>query len=112
MHTDAVAMGGAMCNDLPWELAYEHGLGVPHHSAVSFQEAVTQVAYSGDVPVSYLFCEKDLIVSPEKQRAQIKTIEESGKSVSVVSLDAGHCPIWSMPGRLAEVLVGEVEKGN
>jgi predicted esterase len=71
------------------------------------------VAYAtGDVPVSYLMCEKDMIVAPEKQRAAIKVLEEAGRKVSVVGLEAGHCPMWSMPERLAEVLIGEVERGN
>jgi hypothetical protein len=46
-----------------------------------------------------------LIVSPEKQRGFIKVLEqETGKEIKVVSLKAGHCPNWSMPERLGDVL--------
>lgn len=112
MHIDAVSMAAYVCNDLPWELAYENTLDFAHHSGASFPEPVTQVAYaSGEIPVSYIVCEKDLIVQVSVQRGFVKTIEEvSGRAVSVVSLESGHCPNWSMPERLGDVIIGEAEK--
>lgn len=111
IHLDAVSIAAFTCNDLPWEIAYEKVLSFAHHSSASFMDPVTQVAYTGDVPVSYLVCEKDFVVSTGKQREFIKVLEESGKSISVRSLECGHCPNWSMPKELAEVVVEEVEKG-
>jgi hypothetical protein len=110
MHVDAVGMASAACNDLPWEQGYENVLNFSHHSAESFLGRVTQVAYK-DVPVSYLLCEDDLIVSPEKQRGFIRVLEEGGKKVDVVSLKAGHCPNWSMPEELGDVIAAEAERG-
>lgn len=109
MHLDAVATAAAACNDLPWDEAYENTLNFAHHSAASFMEKVTQLAYT-EVPVSYLLCQRDLIVSPELQRGYIKVLEEGGQKVSVVELDSGHCPNWSIPEKLAEVIVGEAGK--
>jgi hypothetical protein len=105
-------MAGAVANDMPWELAYENVLQFPHHSAASFLESVTQVAYT-DLAVSYILCKKDLVVSPELQSGFIKVIEEaSEKKVDVVELDCGHCPNWSMPEKLAEAIIGEAERSG
>jgi pimeloyl-ACP methyl ester carboxylesterase len=110
MHIDAAASAAFICNDLPWELAYEHVLQFPHHSAASFLEPVTQIAYK-DVPVSYIVCEKDMIIAPDAQREFVKVLEEAslGK-VHVVSLESGHCPNWSVPEKLAEVIVVEAAR--
>jgi hypothetical protein len=106
MHIDPVAMAAAVCNDLPWDLAYENTLNFKHHSTASFLEKVSQAAYS-TVPSSYVLCEEDLVVSPEKQGGFVKVLEEAGREVRVVRLKSGHCPNWSMSERLAEV-VGEL----
>lgn len=111
MHMDSVQIAHAVGNDLPsWEVAYEWALQLSHHSAVSLQGVMTQAAYES-IPVSYILCEKDLIVSPEIQKKSIRVIEEvSGKKVDVISLDAGHCPNWSQPERLAEIIVQEADR--
>jgi pimeloyl-ACP methyl ester carboxylesterase len=105
---DALAFAGAVVNDLPWEEAYPLTLQMPHHSRVSFDGKVSKVAYT-KVPVTYIVTEKDLIISPEKQRAFIKTVEEAGGKVRVESLQSGHCPNWSVPEELVEVIVRNVE---
>jgi pimeloyl-ACP methyl ester carboxylesterase len=102
-HPDPVALAGAVCNDLPWPQAYENTLNFAHHSSVSFEEKVTAAAYE-TTPVGYVLCEKDVIVSPEKQQGFIEVLKEGGREVKVEKLDAGHCPNWSCPERLAEVL--------
>jgi predicted esterase len=113
MHIDAVAMAAYVCNDLPWDLAYEHTLEFAHHSGPSMLEPVTQVAYADkDVPISYFLCEDDFVVQPDKQKRYIKVLEDAGKEVSVVSLKSGHCPMWSMPKELVDKLVGEVGKSG
>jgi pimeloyl-ACP methyl ester carboxylesterase len=100
MHIDPVLMAPAVCNDLPYIQAYEHALQLPHHSAISFQNESTQASYK-DIPVTYIFCERDLIVSPELQQKYIDTIEEvSGRKVDVRRIDSGHCPNWSKPEEL------------
>lgn len=93
-----------MCNDLPWDLAYENTLNLAHHSGQSFLDKTTQAGYL-DIPVSYIFCEKDLVVNVEKQQGFIDVVKEAtGKEVHVVKLDAGHCPNWSMPEKLGDVI--------
>ncbi|KAH7408156.1 Alpha/beta hydrolase fold-1 [Phaeosphaeria sp. MPI-PUGE-AT-0046c] len=104
LHIDATTFAAAVCNDLSWDLAYENTLNFAHHSGASFLEPVTQVGYL-DIPVSYIFCEKDLVVNPEKQQGFVDVVQEAtGKDVHVVKLDSGHCPNWSMPEKLGDVI--------
>ncbi|KAF1840403.1 alpha/beta-hydrolase [Cucurbitaria berberidis CBS 394.84] len=110
MHMDAVQMAGAIRNDLPYEEAYPFALQLPYHSAISFQEPITQAAYK-TIPVSYIVCERDMIINPDTQRRFIKTIEEeSGREVDVFGLDSGHCPNWSQPEKLVEIIVTNADK--
>ena len=109
MHMDPIVMASFVCNDLPYAQAYEHALQLPHHSAVSFQSEVTQVSYK-EIPVTYIFCEKDVVINPETQQRFIDTIEEvSETKVDVKRIDAGHCPNWSKPEELVELIVGAAE---
>ncbi|KAH4405957.1 hypothetical protein HBH70_136710 [Parastagonospora nodorum] len=103
LHIDATMMAAAVCNDLSWDVGYEHCLNLAHHSAAAFLEEVTQVAYK-DIPVSYIFCENDLVVTPKQQEGFINVIAEAtGKGVDVVNLPYGHCPNWSAPEKVAEI---------
>ena len=55
-----------------------------------------------DIPVSWLFCEQDLCITPTIQKKAIEMIEkESGKKVDVTSIDTGHVPSAT---RLQEVV--------
>ncbi|KAF1360583.1 hypothetical protein EJ07DRAFT_165209 [Lizonia empirigonia] len=77
------------------ELAYQNALQFPHHSAVSFHSEVTQASYKDD-----------LVINPETQQRFIDTIEEvSGNKVDVKRIDAPHCPNFSTPEELFELLV-------
>jgi pimeloyl-ACP methyl ester carboxylesterase len=99
-----VDTAAGVCNDLPWDQAYENALNFAHQSGASFLEGVTQLAYK-DIPASYIFCENDLIVAPELQTKFIKNIADAtGKEVEVVRLSCGHCPNWSIPEKVAEVV--------
>lgn len=111
MHMDALTMAAAVLNDLPFEEAYPLALQLPHHSAVSFNSPISQAAYE-KIPVTYIVCEKDLIVPPKMQRKFISTIEElSGKSVDVRTMECGHCPQWSCPEKLVEVVLEAARLG-
>lgn len=71
MHTDPAQLAGGIGNDFEsWEYAYECAEKLPHHSAVSFTNKVTQVGYEKN-PVSYIFTEKDFIVSPGEYQQSI-----------------------------------------
>lgn len=110
MHLPVVQYAGAVINDMPWEEAYRLCLQFPHHSAISMKGRTTQAAYV-KIPVSYIITEKDMIISPELQEGFIKNIEEgSGKKPDVYRFGSGHCPNFSMPEKLVEVLVECAEK--
>jgi hypothetical protein len=112
MHVDPIVQAAHIGSDLPWDIAYENALNFNHQSASSFSEPVSQTAYAGgEIPLSYIVCEKDAALTAASQRAFVKKLEAgSGRAVSVVSLESGHCPHWSMPEKLAEVIVREVGK--
>ena len=105
MHMDAAVMAPFVANDLPYAQAYENALQLSHHSAISFHNEVTQASYK-DIPSTYIFCENDLVVSPDRQQRFIETIEEvSGKKVDVKKIDAGHIPLWSKPEETLKLLI-------
>lgn len=94
-------MAAAVFNDLPYAQAYEAALMIPHHSAESFRSEITAESWR-DIPLTYIFCEKDLVIVPETQQRFIDTIEEvSGRKVDVRKIDAGHCPTNSRPEELS-----------
>ena|ERR1700744_1658669 len=92
-------------SDLPYEEAKEWVRRMPYHSASSFDGKLSYPGYN-NIPVSYIFCEKDVILPPEFQSSVIEGIErESGKKVDVHNLNTGHCPNVSAPEELAMVVV-------
>lgn len=94
-------------NDVPWEQALEFARGHSDHSARSFRDKLTYAAYF-DVPSSWVFCERDLLLPPAFQKETINLIEQrSGKKVRVFNIDAGHCVTTTQPKELA-VLVQKI----
>ncbi|OCT51589.1 hypothetical protein CLCR_08948 [Cladophialophora carrionii] len=92
-------------SDLPFEEAKVWAERMSYHSASSFEGKLTYPGYN-KIPVSYIFCEKDVILPPEFQRSVIAGIErESGKKVDVLRLSAAHCPNISAPQELAAIVV-------
>ena len=79
--------------------------GLIQHSSVSFGNELTYAGY-GDVPSSYLFCDKDLCVPPNVQQAGIDVIEKaSGKKVDVRHIDNDHVPNESAPEKVIDWFV-------
>ncbi|KAF2847841.1 alpha/beta-hydrolase [Plenodomus tracheiphilus IPT5] len=114
MHLDALTFAPALLNDIPFEDAYPLALTIRTHSAKAFEEKVTSLAYAPAeggkcTPVTYVVCERDVIISPERQRELIgRLVESRGEGgVDVRTLDAGHCPHVSVCEQLVG-LVGEV----
>src|SRR5690349_16693282 len=65
---------------------------MPNHSALSFAGELTYPGYK-HIPSSYVFCENDLLISPDTQRKYIERIKEAtGKEVDVHTLSTGHAP--------------------
>ena len=110
MHVDAIQMAPAILNDLPFEEAYPLTLQLVCHSAISFRSPIKQVAYE-TIPVSYILCEKDVIISPDTQKNFIAVLQENGREVDVRTMDSGHCPNWSCPEKLVEVISKAAEMG-
>ncbi|KAI0901463.1 alpha/beta-hydrolase [Annulohypoxylon nitens] len=81
-------------------------------SSTSFINELTHAGYK-DVPVSFLFCEKDQCILPQIQKAEIEMIEqESGNKVDVTSVNAGHCPSVTMEKETVEWIINTAEKGE
>ncbi len=96
-------------SDLPLEEGIEWVKKMPLHSAPSFQGKLTYPGYRY-VPVSWIFCENDLILPPDFQRQCIEMIEkESGNKVDVHSIKTGHVPITSAPEKTAMAIMDAVK---
>lgn len=111
MSFDPAVIGPSTFSDLPPALALEWANKLTIHSLPSFLGALTYPAYR-HLPVSYIFCEKDLVLSPDFQRSTIAFLEgERGGegSVDVRTLNAGHCPNVSIPVETAGIIVGAIE---
>ncbi|KAI0550675.1 alpha/beta-hydrolase [Xylaria curta] len=97
-------------SDIPKEDALHWHGQFALHSAVSFGNPLTHAGYK-DAPVSYLFCEEDLIISPEIQKREIEMIEtETGGKVDVTSVKAGHCPNVSVPEKTVDWILHVARK--
>ncbi|OBT93045.1 hypothetical protein VE01_09000 [Pseudogymnoascus verrucosus] len=111
MTLDPAVIGPATFSDLSPDLALEWGKKLTTHSLPSFSGKITYPAYR-HIPTSFIFCERDLIISPDLQRATISFLEsERGGegSVSVVKLDTGHCPNVSVPEETAAGIAKAIE---
>ena len=89
----------------PEERALAWVRAAPKHSKISFASKVTHTAYR-DIPSSYIFCERDQILTPTLQKEYIQNIETiSGNAVDVHKLDDNHVPNLTSPENLAEVII-------
>lgn len=92
-------------SDLPLEEGVAWIKKFPQHSAISFVNPLTHAGYK-DIPVSYLLCEKDLVIPPEVQKTGIEMIEkESGRKVDVTAIPRDHVPNARYPEEVADWIV-------
>jgi hypothetical protein len=92
-------------SDMEFDKAVELVKLMSKHSALSFAGQLTYPAYKY-IPASYIVCEGDFIITPEKQQKFIERIKtESGKEVDVHTMSTGHCPNVTQPDELARVIV-------
>lgn len=69
-----------------------------------FQEATDwRYDHLAGVPSTYIFCENDAVLPPERQQMSIANLHIG----DVVRLDSGHQPMISRPGDLADILLAE-----
>lgn len=111
MHQEnIVSTARVVFNDLTEDEGKEWTRRFGMQSAVSFGTPLTYAGYK-DIPISYLFCEMDMCITPKIQQTGIDLIEEvSGKKVDVTRIDAGHCPNVSKTEEMAEWVVSVVGK--
>lgn len=80
------------------------------HSSTSFADVLTYAGYK-DVPVSYLLCEKDVVIPPQRQRDMINMVEsQSGRKVDVTSIPADHGANISASQQMVDWIVAMAEK--
>ncbi|KEF56427.1 uncharacterized protein A1O9_08008 [Exophiala aquamarina CBS 119918] len=104
-HADPESSAKLTFSELPLEKSIEEVKKMSRHSAVSFVGELTYPAYK-HVPVSWVFCEKDVILPPDFQNKGIENIEkESGRKVNVIRMpDSDHCPNVCQPIELATAI--------
>ena len=74
------------------------------HSTISFGGQLTHAGYK-DIPVAYLNCTKDIVVTPELQQGFIDMmVNEAGVSVEIHELAASHAPIVSLPKTVGQII--------
>jgi pimeloyl-ACP methyl ester carboxylesterase len=98
-------------SDLPSDEAIKYVSKMPYHSGPSFVGPLTYAAYKY-IPTTYIICEQDMVIPPEVQRQFIGNIERmTGKPVSTVMLDAGHCPNVTAPENVARAINQAIVEG-
>lgn len=109
VHHDLDRTCRLVASDMPFETARPYFDTWPKHSGQCFVDTLTHEGWR-DVPVSYLLCEQDVVLSPDFQRKGIEMVErETGRKVDVTSLDAGHAPNVSQPQAMADWIVKVAE---
>ncbi|EUC48646.1 hypothetical protein COCMIDRAFT_33925 [Bipolaris oryzae ATCC 44560] len=119
-HADPAPVAAQVCSDIPLADAIVEVSKMGRHFGACFLDPLTHMGYK-DVPASWFFCGKDLVVTPDAQQKGIEAIEESwvgtereGKKVDVTRLECDHYPLV-LEDRRAKVeawVEGLVEKGG
>jgi hypothetical protein len=119
-HSDLASIAALCCSDLPLEAAIAEVAKMGKHFGACFLDPITHAGYK-DVPVSWFFAGKDLVVTPQVQQVGIETIEESwvgtereGKKVDVTRVECDHFPFIRDDIREKTVswIEGLIEKGG
>ncbi|KAJ7769759.1 hypothetical protein B0H14DRAFT_2967256, partial [Mycena olivaceomarginata] len=103
--TDPAKAAPISFSDLPPAEAVTWASKLSAHSAVSFGQKLTYAAYK-DIPISYLLCEADKLVTPEQQNKIIAGLEGemgAGKSVDRHLVKADHAINVSQPEAVVKV---------
>ncbi|PSN69231.1 alpha/beta-hydrolase [Corynespora cassiicola Philippines] len=112
LHNNLALTASVVFNDLSPEEGLEWVGRFVQHSSVSFANELTYPGYN-DLPVSYLFCENDLCVTPAVQQQGIDVIEAKGnKKVDVTRIPTDHVPVASAPDKVIDWFVALIEKGG
>ncbi|KAF2877482.1 Alpha/Beta hydrolase protein [Massariosphaeria phaeospora] len=107
---DLALAGQIVFSSLPPEEATKEVANFVQHSPLCFASELTYAGYK-DVPVSYLFCEKDECVPPSVQQAGIDMIEkESGNAVDVTRFPCDHVPSVTAPEKVVDWILATAAK--
>lgn len=119
-HEDPARVAALICSDLPLSDAVAQVDKMGRHFGACFIDPLTHSGYK-DVPVSWFFAEKDLVVVPQAQQMGVDAIEASwvgtereGKKVDVTRVECDHYPLV-LEDKRAKVeawVEGLVEKGG
>ncbi|KAI4596446.1 hypothetical protein KJ359_005577 [Pestalotiopsis sp. 9143b] len=105
-HTDIPRLARLCFTSLPQEKAEHWAARLTRHSYPSFTTPLTYQGFK-DVPVSYLFCERDLTVPPAIQQAGIDMVERvTGARVDVTRVDCDHVAPFSDTATCVDWIVG------
>lgn len=119
-HTDIAAVAARCCSDIPLEAGMKEVEKMGKHFGACFGDPLTHAGYK-DVAVSWFFCEKDLVVTPQVQQAGIETVEASwegtdreGKKVHVTRVECDHFPfvLEDRREKVGRWIEGLVRKGG
>lgn len=113
LYHDPVSASAALTfSDLPPAEGEDWIRRFPQHSAASFSNELSHAGYK-DIPVSYLFCEEDLCVTPDLQRKGIQSMEEArGRKVDITSIKSDHVPPVSHPELVVEWILNVAGKAE
>jgi pimeloyl-ACP methyl ester carboxylesterase len=84
-------------NDLPPEDVSYWTSRLQKHSSATFKDSVNIYPGWADVPVSYIFCQKDGAIPVQIQQAMVQGAKEAGANITTMSLGTSHSPFLSEP---------------
>jgi hypothetical protein len=91
-------------SDLPLEEGIKWISKMEEHSSGSFDGKLTYPAYK-HIPVTYLVCEGDKVITPDLQRQMVEVARKEEKAdIDVMFCSAGHGVNISMPEAVVEVI--------
>ncbi|KAF8205333.1 Alpha/Beta hydrolase protein [Mycena galopus ATCC 62051] len=111
--TDPAKGAPIIFSDLPLAEGVAWTAKFSTHSPVSFGQKVTYAAYK-DIPISYVLCENDALITPAQQHKMIAGLESEmgGKTVDLHPVQSGHGINVSQPGTMVDVvrrILGDTE---
>lgn len=62
------------------------------------------------IPVTYIYCSKDKVLTPDFQQERIEFLQKAAKEFDLRRLETGHCPNVSKPEETARVICDAIER--
>lgn len=93
----------AFYHDIPRDEAERRATSLVHHSLPTLNAKVDYAAWK-DIPTTYLVCNGDVTIPPEKQRGCVEQAKAKGGDVTMVECESGHSPFLSMPDLVSKII--------